>query len=205
MAEATAGHVLHLVRIPGLAGFIMFPVGFFLMSRAFNRTGGILAVLLTSWVAAGIKLADLFLPGADFMAVWNPAQAILLEGLAATALIVVLKRARATAAWATLASLSWRMAYVALGLLWVELLGARNLIQAEPAFLLRFFLLDSLVNGSLIYFLIRMSPFKTPVFVSKAETLKIFFRPAETKTMALGQKALAAALLIAAVSFELVL
>jgi hypothetical protein len=54
LAEATARHILHLVRIPGLAGFIMFPVGFFLMSRAFSRSGRFLAVFLTSWIAAGL-------------------------------------------------------------------------------------------------------------------------------------------------------
>jgi len=189
LAEATAGHVLHLLRIPGLAGFIMFPVGFFLMSRAFSRSGRFLAVFLTSWIAAGIKLADLVLPGADFLAVWNPVQAILLEGLAAAGLILVLKKARATLAPALLASFTWRLAYAGLCLLWAALLTSRNLFQVGPEFLGRFLLLDSLANGLLIYFIMKI---RLPVPTEK--TTKLFRRPA-----------LAAALLIAALAAEVLL
>jgi len=189
LAEATAGHILHLLRIPGLAGFIMFPVGFFLMRRAFSRSGRFLAVFLTSWIAAGIKLADLFLPGADFLAVWNPVQAILLEGLAAAGILLAARKIHLTAAQAILASLSWRLAYFALSFLWIELLAAGNLFQAGPVFLLRFLLLDSLANGLLIYFIMKM---RLPLPTEK--TTKLFRRPA-----------LATALLIAALAAEVVL
>ncbi len=189
LAEATAGHILHLLRIPGLAGFIMFPVGFFLMSRAFSRSARFLAVFLTSWIAAGIKLADLLLPGADILAVWNPVQAILLEGLAAAGLILVLKKARATLAPALLASFTWRLAYAGLSLLWAALLTSRNLFQVGPEFLGRFLLLDSLANGLLIYFIIKM---RLPLPTEK--TTKLFPRPA-----------IVATLLIAALSMELIL
>ncbi len=206
MAEATAGHALHLARVPGLAGFIMFPLGFILMSLAFRRTGrNVLAVLMTSWVAAGIKLVDLLLPGTDFLAVWNPAQAILLEGLAAGGLILVLRKARATVARAAIASLCWRMAYLALGFLCFELFGAGNLVQTQPAFLLRFLLLDSLANGSLIYFLLRLGPLRMPLFAPDAKISKLLSRPDETKATALNQPALAVILLVAALSLELVL
>jgi len=189
LAEATAGHILHLLRIPGLAGFIMFPVGFFLMRRAFSRSGRFLAVFLTSWIAAGIKLADLFLPGADFLAVWNPVQAILLEGLAAAGILLAARKIHLIAAQAILASLSWRLAYFALSFLWIELLAAGNLFQAGPVFLLRFLLLDSLANGLLIYFIIKM---RLPLPIEKAT--KLFRRPA-----------LAAALLITALAVEVLL
>jgi len=189
LAEATAGHILHLLRIPGLAGFIMFPVGLFLMSRAFSRSGRFLAVFLTSWIAAGIKLADLVLPGSDVLAVWNPVQAILLEGLAAAGILLAARKIRPTAAQAILASLSWRLAYFALSFLWIELLAARNLFQAGPVFLLRFLLLDSLANGLLIYFILTM---RLPLPTKKAS--KLFRRPA-----------LATALLITALAVEVVL
>jgi hypothetical protein len=189
LAEATAGHIFHLLRIPGLAGFLMFPVGFFLMSRASSRSGRFLAVFLTSWIAAGIKLADLLLPGADVLAVWNPVQAILLEGLAAAGLILILKNARLTLPQAVLASLSWRLAYIALSFFGVEFLAAGNLFQAGPVFLLRFLLLDSLANGLLIYFIMKI---RLPLPTEKAT--KLFRRPA-----------LAAALLIAALAAEVLL
>jgi hypothetical protein len=189
LAEATTGHFLHLLRIPGLAGFILFPVGFFLMSRAFSRSGRFLAVFLTSWIAAWIKLADLFLPGADFLAVWNPVQAILLQGLAAAGILLAARKIRLTAAQAILASLSWRLAYIALSFFGVEFLAAENLFQVGPVFLLRFLLLDSLANGLLIYFIMKM---RLPLPIEK--TTKLFRRPA-----------LAAALLIAALAAEVLL
>ena len=82
--EATAGQLVHLVRIPGLPGFIMFPAAFFFMSRAFARSGRAESIFLAACVAAGIKLFDLFIPGELVQAVVNPAQAILLESLAVT-------------------------------------------------------------------------------------------------------------------------
>lgn len=88
LAEATAGHLLHLMRVPGLAGFIMFPFGLLLMSRAFRQSGTAGTIFLTAAVAAGLKLFDLILPGTDPMAALRPALAILCEGLAVTALYV---------------------------------------------------------------------------------------------------------------------
>jgi hypothetical protein len=195
LAEATAGHILHLLRIPGLAGFIMFPVGFFLMSRAFSRSGRFLTIFLTSGIAAGIKLANLALPGADFVAVWNPAQAILLEGLAAAALLLVLKARRQAAFVAVLlASLSWRLAYFALSFLWVELLAAGNLFQTGPVYLFRFLFVDSIVNGFLVHFLMRIHLPKTRLPSPAEKASKLFRRPA-----------IVATLLIAAISLELIL
>jgi len=89
LAEATAGYALHALRVPGLAGCLMFPLGFLLMSRAYARNGRPTAAILTSWVAASIKLVDFLIPGADAMAVLNPAQAILFQGLAAAGLLSV--------------------------------------------------------------------------------------------------------------------
>ncbi|MDP2913846.1 MAG: DmsC/YnfH family molybdoenzyme membrane anchor subunit [Candidatus Aminicenantes bacterium] len=61
--EATAGHLVHLVKIPGLSGFIMFPAAFFFMSRAFARSERAESIFLAACVAASIKLFDLFIPG----------------------------------------------------------------------------------------------------------------------------------------------
>ena len=82
LGEATLGHLLHLARVPGLPGLVMFPFGVLVMGRALNRSGSAAAVFSTGAVAAGFKFLDLLLPGTDILAVINPAQAILLEGLA---------------------------------------------------------------------------------------------------------------------------
>ena len=90
--EATAGHVIHLARVPGLPGFIMFPAAFFFMSRAFVRSGRYHSIFLTACLAAGLKLFDIFIPGNNLQAVINPAQAILLESLVVTGFYYVLER-----------------------------------------------------------------------------------------------------------------
>jgi len=92
LAEATIGHVLHILRVPGLAGFVMIPVGLFMMSRAFKEGGGAGAVALTSVVAAGLKFMDLLLPPSDVLAVARPAMAILAEGIAVSVLFAASSR-----------------------------------------------------------------------------------------------------------------
>ena len=92
LAEATVGHVLHVLRIPGLAGFVMIPVGLFMMSRAFKEGGGAGAVALTSAVAASLKFLDLLLPPSDLLAVTRPAMAILAEGFAVSILFAATSR-----------------------------------------------------------------------------------------------------------------
>lgn len=82
--EATLGHLLHLARVPGLPGLVMFPFGVLLMGRVLARTGSAAAVFTTGVVAAGYKFLDFLLPGTDLLAVVNPAQAIVLEALAAS-------------------------------------------------------------------------------------------------------------------------
>jgi len=82
LGEATLGHLLHLARVPGLPGLVMFPFAVLVMGRVLARSGSAAAVFMTGAVAAGFKFLDLLLPGTDILGVINPAQAILLEALA---------------------------------------------------------------------------------------------------------------------------
>jgi hypothetical protein len=84
LGEATLGHLLHLVRVPGLPGLVMAPFAVLVMGRVAARSRSASAVFLAGIVAAGSKLFDLFVPGTDFPAIANPMQAILLEALAGT-------------------------------------------------------------------------------------------------------------------------
>jgi hypothetical protein len=83
-AEATLGHVLHLLRVPGLPGLVMIPLAVLIMGRVAARSArsGAAAVFLAGAVAASFKLLDLLVPGTDLLALINPIQAILLEALA---------------------------------------------------------------------------------------------------------------------------
>lgn len=83
LGEATLGHLLHLVRVPGLPGLVMVPIAVAIMGRAAARSGSAVAVFLAGVVAASFKLFDLLVPGTDLLALSRPIQAILLEALAA--------------------------------------------------------------------------------------------------------------------------
>jgi hypothetical protein len=98
LAEATLGHLLHLAPVPGLAGIVMAPIGLLAMGRAFLATGRLWAVPAVSALAASVKLADLFYSVRGPEAVLRPALAILAEGLAAAALLAVLRRPAARGA-----------------------------------------------------------------------------------------------------------
>jgi hypothetical protein len=83
LGEATLGHVLHLVRVPGLPGLVMVPFAVLIMGRLAVRSRSAGAVFLAGAVAAGFKFFDLLVPGTDILALSRPIQAILLEALAA--------------------------------------------------------------------------------------------------------------------------
>lgn len=153
IAEATAGHVLHLLQIPGLAGLLMFPVGLFFMVRAYFSTGRLSSVFLTSMIAANVKLVDLFLPiQTPFMAI-NPALAILCESIP-----VILffswkdfkhPRYRLVNLW--IMAVSWRLLH-GLSLVFMGFLfPVSGFFDLGIALMVRFFVLESLVNGILIY------------------------------------------------------
>jgi hypothetical protein len=89
--EATAGHLVHLARVPGLPGLVMLPAALFFMSRAFIRSGRAETIFLTGCVAAALKLSDLLIPGLASRAALNPALAILAEALAVTGLYAFFK------------------------------------------------------------------------------------------------------------------
>jgi len=90
LAEATIGHVLHAIPVPGLAGAVMVPVALIFMRRAYRETGQAAAVMAISAVAATVKLADLLLPGRGVLMALRPALAILIEGLIVSVLFAAL-------------------------------------------------------------------------------------------------------------------
>lgn len=126
-AEATLGHLLHAARIPGLAGFVMFPLALFLLARAYGSTGRLGVLPAAAAIAASVKLVDAFLPGSDLGMVLNPALAVFLEGLAATALLGAAgKPVRLRPLPVALAALSWRLVFLLVRPAERALAGASN-------------------------------------------------------------------------------
>jgi len=153
--EATAGYVFHLVPAPGLAGLMMFPAGFFFMSRAFAASGKSVSIFLAAGTASSIKLFDLFLPGRSVLSVINPAQAILLESLAVIGIFSFLNKAgRISLSVPLLASVAWRVTYAVLSIFAARAFAAPNLFETGILAVFRFILVDGVSNGLLVAIMI---------------------------------------------------
>lgn len=154
-SEATLGYLIHLAAlpIPGLPGFLMFPLAFFFMKKAYDASRETWAISCTALVAAAIKLTDLLLPGLPPIFVVNPAVAIILEGLAVSAVFHYLKVAGKKLAYPGVLAmpLLWRMVFLLDQYLISQFNLPAGLVTNGPVIALRFLLLESLVNSLLIY------------------------------------------------------
>ncbi|MCR3956256.1 MAG: hypothetical protein NUK57_08140 [Gudongella sp.] len=160
IAEATIGHALHMasIALPGLPGFVMFPVAFFFMRKVYLENKKPQVVFYASIVAAGIKLVDFLIPGNIPLRIVNPALSILMEGLA-VALVFAYVHGKERS-FGFLESFSsgfiWRGMW-GVYLLLISLFNLpAELVTSGPLVALRFLVLESLVNAVLIYAQIRL-------------------------------------------------
>lgn len=147
LTEASLGHLFHLIPIPGLAGFIMFPIGMAFMVRAWLATGTPFSIFVASTAAAAVKLLDIFLPGAGIFAAVNPASAILCEGLAVAGLFSLVQSEHRFHLFSLLSvSLSWRLIYSGLMAATAAFMGAPNFFMLGPSIIFKYLLLESSIN-----------------------------------------------------------
>jgi hypothetical protein len=192
LAEATVGHFLHWISVPGIAGFVMFPIGLVFMVQAFKHSGKVSVIFFTALVAANVKLIDLFLPAHSLFAVTNPAVAILCESLAVM-LAFSLKGSRRV-----LSSLShvwgiafiWRLVYAASTFALGSIFPIQSFTEMGSSHIFRFFLLDSLANAILILAVINTLKISPPSIIHHIRKHPAFY---------------AIPLFIAALSLELLL
>ena len=153
IAEATIGYLAHLVIfIPGIAGFIMFPIGFYFMTRAYKDTGKPGILFSTAAVAASIKLVDLFLPHLSPIYTINPAIAILMES-AAVFLVFKLLNAKPLQfrfGEIFIASTGWRLGFLFYSAILFVTAVSQEFIQMGLGHILRFVLLESVINAFII-------------------------------------------------------
>jgi hypothetical protein len=158
LGEATLGHLLHICGVPGLAGFVLFPLGLYFMMQACLVTGRRSAMMGTALVACAIKMVDFVLPGPTPLAVINPSLAILFESLVVMFLLsagnLLQRKPSFYRLW--FISVSWRIGYA------MAIWGIAQIFPI-PSFLdlglvrgFQFFLLESLANGLLIFFVFQM-------------------------------------------------
>jgi hypothetical protein len=162
IAEATLGYLAHLIAvIPGIAGFIMFPIGFYFMTRAYRAVGKTGVLFSTAAVAAGIKLVDLFLPGLSPIKTVNPALSILMEALVVMAVLklgdgVRVEAGRFRFREALAVSAGWRLGFLFYSLLLFVFAVSVEFIQIGLVHILRFMLLESVVNALIIVGYLKM-------------------------------------------------
>lgn len=151
--EATLGYGLHLLRrvtpLPGLTGYLLFPIGFFIMLAAARQSGKSTAAIGVAAVAALVKASSGFLPSVAWIFVVNPALAILAEGAIVGAGVAMFSFRRSPVAipQALAVSVVWRALF--LGLVFVLPVQKGILMKGTQA-LLTFVLFDSAVNALLV-------------------------------------------------------
>lgn len=155
IAEATLGNLIHLaaIALPGLPGFLMFPIAFYFMKKVFDATGQVWSIFHIAVVAASIKMIDFLLPVYIPIRIINPALCILLEGLAVAGVYMLYSaRGRRITYPATFTmGAAWRTVFL-LYLAVISLFGLpAALVTDGLGVSLRFVLLESFVNSLFIY------------------------------------------------------
>lgn len=153
LMEATIGYGLHLLNIRGVTSFFLFPMACYYMDRVRKETESQWTVVYMALLAATIKLLDFFIPGHIPIKITFPAIAIVLEGLAVFGAFMVVERRERKFGYpeALFVSLAWRVVFTAIQF---ATLPASKV--PAPKAVLKFIVVDSLVNSLLIYLYIKL-------------------------------------------------
>ena len=155
IAEATLGYVLHMaaIQLPGVPGFVMFPIAFYFMRKAYLSTGKPGAVFQVALVAALIKCCDFLITGNIPIRILNPALSIVLEGLAVALVFAYAERRKIAIGFASVFSMGvlWRSIFL-FYLFLISLIDLPAALVTDGLQVsLRFLLLESFVNAILIF------------------------------------------------------
>ena len=154
IAEATLGYVLHMtaIQLPGVPGFVMFPVAFYFLRKSYLAIGKTAAVVQVALVAALIKCCDFLVPGNIPIRILNPALSILLEGLVVALVFAYAERRKAAVGFASVFSMGvlWRSVFL-FYLFLISLIDLpAALVTGGLQVSLRFLLLESFMNAGLM-------------------------------------------------------
>lgn len=164
IAEASLGNLLHLaaIAIPGLPGFLMFPIAFFFMKKVVDSTGRSWSIFHIAIIAAAIKMIDFLLPVYIPIRIINPAICILLEGIVVACFFHIYTTRGQTLTWpaAFFMGAGWRTIF--LGYLFViSRFGLPAALVTDGILVsLRFVIMESVVNSIIIYAFLRWGHFK---------------------------------------------
>lgn len=165
LSEATLGTLFHIV--PWIAGFFMFPIGFYFMKRALNDSGKTIAIFNTAVIAAGIKLTGLFLPFQHPAKVLNPAASIMMEALAVILFFSIFNVQKSHFRFREILSLTigWQLIFITYHVVLSTFSLYDGILQMSLTTLIRFLVLGSISNALFISFLLRVEKSgKEPIF-----------------------------------------
>ena len=150
MLEATLGYLLHFVSdfIPGISSFVMFPIGFSIMFRAYRKSSELPTVMICGITAAAVKLVNFFLPVNNILKVVNPSISIFMESMAVLLVIffAVQKGRKLNPLDITVMTFGWRTVY----LIYLSILRTfplkLELLSKGTAAVYKFWITDSIAN-----------------------------------------------------------
>lgn len=90
LLEAVFGYLLHLVPFD-IAGFIMYPIGFYCMLLAYKKSNKHISFILSGLIAAAIKLSNILIIGNVTILVIKPAIFIILEAVVSLVIVSALE------------------------------------------------------------------------------------------------------------------
>ena len=165
LAEATLGSVFHIV--PWVAGFFMFPIGFYFMKKALNDSGKLVSIFYTASIAAGIKLTGLFLPFQNPAKILNPAASIMIEAMAVILFFKVFTYDKGHFKLREIitAALGWRLIFITYHMVLLSFSLYDGILQMEPLTMVRFLLLESFINAFIIALFLKFESGREPVFI----------------------------------------
>lgn len=160
ITEATFGHLLHIIKIPGLAGAFMFPIAVFFMIKVYSITGRLSSVLFTSYAAASLKFIDILISPHDLFAVLNPMLSILCESF----VLVLFLKAWRKKMFSKLIPvftlvLGWKSIYFLMLVVLGHLYEVSSFLNLGLTRYLNFFIGESLISGLMIYLFFKVHSF----------------------------------------------
>lgn len=150
ITEATLGYLLHSMNL-SIGWCLWFPLAFYFMDKIHIKTGKSSYMLYSAFIAAAIKLTNLFIE-VRVDKVINPSVSIILEAITLTAAYKIMEMGHKRLNIGRIASINvvWRVIYSEYILLLPKSYLLISPLRASNPFL-QFMLAESLVNSLIIW------------------------------------------------------
>ncbi len=91
LSEAVLGTFIHLTPLGDLSGYILFPIGFYLMIKTYLKTKELNSILYIGFISAAIKISTLIIYNPAFLLlVLKPAFFIIIESFFGVVIIKII-------------------------------------------------------------------------------------------------------------------